>query len=100
MNRDTKPAPFNMGDHVRYVASQRRALPTGQRNETELVLVAGMEGVVLLSPVALSDQDTAAPNPWHCRVQFQNGFQLDITPENRADFEAADDAGSPTRYRT
>jgi hypothetical protein len=30
MDQDTKPAPFNVGDHVRYVAAQRRALPAGQ----------------------------------------------------------------------
>jgi len=34
-----------------------------------------------------SGRGVAAPRPWHCRVQFKNGFQLDITPENRADFE-------------
>lgn len=96
MSQDTKPAPFNVGDHVRYVAAQRRALPVGQGNEAELVLVPEMEGVILLSTGALSDEGAAAPNPWHCRVQFQNGFQLDITPENRADFEGARDAGSPT----
>ena len=94
MNQDTKPAPFNLGDHVRYVAAKRRALPAGQGNEAELVLAPGMEGVILLSTGALSDRGAAAPNPWHCRVQFQNGFQLDITPENRADFELADGAAS------
>ena len=96
MNQDTKPAPFNLGDHVRYVGAQRRALPAGYGNVTEQVLVPGMEGVIVLSTGALSDQGTAAPNPWHCQVQFQNGFQLDITPENRADFEVAGGAGSPT----
>jgi len=94
-NQDTKPAPFNVGDHVRYVAPQRRALPAGQGNETERVLAPGMEGVILLSTGALSDQGAAAPNPWNCRVQFQNGFQMDITPENHADFEVARGAGSP-----
>ena len=96
MDQDTKPAPFNVGDHVRYVAAERRALPAGQGNETELVLAPGMDGVILLSTGALSDQGAAAPNSWHCRVQFQNGFQLDITPENRADFEVAHGAGAPT----
>jgi hypothetical protein len=96
MSQDTKPAPFNLGDHVRYVAAPRRALPAGQANETELVLACGMEGVILLSTGALSDQGAAAPNPWCCRVQFQNGFQIDITPETRADFEVARSAGSPT----
>jgi hypothetical protein len=86
MSQDTKPAPFNVGDHVRYVAAQRRALPAGQGHETELVLAPGMEGVILLSTGALSDQGAAAPNPWRCQVQFQNGFQLDINPDNRADF--------------
>jgi|SRR5438876_105291 len=96
MDQDTKPAPFNVGDHVRYVAAQRRGLPAGQGNETELVLTPGMEGVILLSTGALSDQGAAAPNPWRCQVQFQNGFQLDITPENRADFEVVRGASSPT----
>ena len=96
MDQDTKPAPFNVGDHVRYVAAQRRALPAGPGNKTELVLDPGMEGVILLSTGALSDQGAAAPNPWRCRVQFRNGFQIDITPENRADFEVARGAGSPT----
>ena len=86
MHHDTKPALFNLGDHVRYVATRRRALPAGQGNDTELVLAPGMEGVILLSTGALSDQGATATKPWHCRVQFQNGFQFDITPENRADF--------------
>jgi hypothetical protein len=89
MSANARPAPFNLGDHVRYVREQRRTLAAGPRGEKELVLVPGMEGVVLLSTGALSDQGAAAPDPWHCRVQFQNGFQLDITPENRADFEEA-----------
>lgn len=96
MDQDTKPAPFNVGDHVRYVAAQRRALPAGQGNETELVLAPGMEGVILLSTGAHSDQGAAAPNPWRCQIQFQNGFQLEITPDNRADFEMAHASGSPT----
>jgi len=96
MDQDTKPAPFHVGDHVRYVAAQRRALPAGQGNETELVLVPGMEGVTVLSTGALSHQGAAAPNPWHCRVQFQNGFQIDITPETRADFEVARRKLTPT----
>ena len=96
MDQDTKPAPFNVGDHVRYVAAERRALPAGQGNETELVLAPGMEGVILLSTGAFSDEGAAAPKPWRCQVQFQNGFQLDITPDNCADFEMAHDSGSPT----
>jgi hypothetical protein len=96
MNQDSKPAPFNVGDHVRYVAAQRRALPAGAGNEAELVLASGMEGVILLSTGAFADQGAAAPNPWRCQVQFQNGFQLDITPVNRADFELAHGSGAPT----
>jgi hypothetical protein len=95
-DQDTKPAPFNVGDHVRYVGAQRRALPAGQGNEAELVLVPGMEGVILMSTGALSSLGPAAPNPWRCQVQFQNGFQLDITPESRADFEVVRGAGAPT----
>jgi hypothetical protein len=89
MSQDTKPAPFNLGDHVRYVAAQRRALPGGHGNETELVLAPGMEGVIVLSTGAFSAEGTAAPKPWRCGVQFQNGFKLDITPDNCADFEMA-----------
>jgi hypothetical protein len=96
MSQDTKPAPYNLGDHVRYVAPEKRALPAGQGNETERVLAPGMEGVIVLSTGALSEQGAAARGPWHCRVQFQNGFQLDITPENRTDFELARAAGAPT----
>ncbi len=96
MSQDTKPAPYNLGDHVRYVAAQKRALPAGPGNEAERVLAPGMEGVILLSTGALSEEGAAALNPWHCRVQFQNGFQLDITPENRTDFEVARAAGVPT----
>lgn len=95
MSQDTKPAPFNLGDHVRYVAAQSRALPAGQGNEPEMVLASGMEGVILLSTGSLSDEGAAAPNPWLCRVQFQNGFQLDITPENRADFVMTGGATAP-----
>ena len=95
MDQDTKPAPFNVGDHVRYIAAQRRALPAGQGNQAELVLAKGMEGVIVLSTGALSEQGKAAPNPWRCQVQFPNGFRkLDITPENIADFEVAQRAGS------
>jgi hypothetical protein len=83
MNQDTKPAPFNLGDHVRYVAP--RALAAGHGNDEELVLTHGMEGVIMLSTGTFNDAN--ARKPWHCRVQFQNGFQLDITPENRCDFE-------------
>jgi hypothetical protein len=85
MSQDTKPAPFNAGDHLRYVAVQRRAAPSGQGSEW--VLAPGMEGVIVLSTGAFSAEGEAAPKPWRCQVQFQNGFQLDITPANRADFE-------------
>lgn len=95
MSQDTRPAPFNMGDHVRYVAAQRRVLPAGQGNEAELVLAPGMEGVIMLSTGAFSKEGAAAPKPWHCQVQFPNGFQLNITPDNCADFEMTHDAGSP-----
>ena len=90
----TKPAPFNVGDHVRYIASQRRELAVGQGNETELVLVPGMRGVILLSTGAHPGQVAASPRPWRCRVQFQNGFQLDITPRNYSDFELAHRPGA------
>ncbi len=96
MNQHTKPAPFNVGDHIRYVAAHRLVLPAGQGSETELVLSPGMEGVILLTRGVLSDQDGAAANPWRCQVQFENGFQFDITTENRADFEVTRGAGSPT----
>jgi hypothetical protein len=96
MDQDTKPAPFNVGDHVRYVGEGRAAVPAGQGNKTDLLLAPGMEGVILLSTGALSGQGAAAPNPWHCQVQFPNGFQLDITPENCVDFEVARGAGSAT----
>jgi hypothetical protein len=88
-NQDTKPAPFNLGDHVRYIGAHKRVLPAGQGNETELVLTPGMVGVILLSTGDLADPAALAPKPWHCRIQFQNGFQLDITPANYADFEVA-----------
>lgn len=89
MSQDTKPAPFNVGDHVRYVAAPRRALPAGQGNDTVQLLAPGMEGVIILSTGALSAEGAAAPNPWRCAIQFINGFQLDITPDNFADFEMA-----------
>jgi len=53
-----------------------------------------MEGVIVLSTGAFSDEGAAAPNPWRCEVQFQNGFHLEITPDNRADFKMAHDSGS------
>ena len=86
MDQDTKPAPFNLGDHVRYIGAQKRELAAGRWNKPELVLAPGMVGVVVLSTGALSVQGFAAPKPWHCRIQFQNGFQTDIGPENHTDF--------------
>ena len=99
MDQDTKPASFNVGDHVRYIAAQKHALSAGQGSETELVLANGMEGVILVSTGGFSDQGAAAPNPWYCRVQFQNGFQMDITPDNGADFELTRGGGSPSSRR-
>src|ERR1700676_4367273 len=96
MDQDTKPAPFNVGDHVRYVAAQRRSLPGGQGNEMHVVLVPGMEGVIVLSTGAFSDEGAAAPIPWRGGAQFQNGFQFDITPDNCADFEMTHGSRSPT----
>ncbi len=96
MDQDTKPAPFNVGDHVRYIGSQRQELAAGQGTETELVLVPGMTGVILLSTGTFACQTAAAPKPWRCQVQFPNGFQIDINPENIADFEVAHGAGAPT----
>ena len=96
MSQDTKPAPFNTGDHVRYIAARKRAVPAGQENELNQVLVTGMVGVIILSTGSLSAEGAAAPKPWRCQLQFQNGFQLDITPDNCTDFEMAHDTGSPT----
>ena len=94
MNQDTKPAPFSLGDHVCYIADQRRAMPGGPGHDSELVLAPGMVGVIILSTGALSKEGAAAPNPWRCQVQFQNGFQLEVTPANCADFEMAH-SGAP-----
>lgn len=89
MDQDTKPAPFNLGDHVVYTGSERRELAADHGSETELVLAPGMEGVIVLSTGMFSIQGEAAPKPWHCMVQFENGFQLDITPETFANFRVA-----------
>lgn len=91
MNQNTIPAPFNVGDHVRYTANPRRTVPAGKGTSQDLVLTPGMEGVVVLSTGALSPDGAAAPNPWRCQVQFPNGFQLDITPENYSDFTMTKD---------
>ena len=86
MDQDTKRAPFNLGDHVRYIGAQTRELAAGRRNKPERVLAPGMVGVVMISTAALSGQGSSAPNSWRCRIQFQNGFQLDIGPGNHTDF--------------
>jgi hypothetical protein len=71
-------ALFDFGEHVRYVGTRDREVRAGKEGH-EVVLVPGMVGVVIL---------TAAPSiSGQCRVQFKNGFQIDVTPENRADFE-------------
>lgn len=94
MSQDTLPAPFNLGDRVRYIGVKKREVRLGGRQEQ--VLAPGMEGVILLSTGAFPEQGPKAGAPWHCQVQFHNGFQLDITPENYSDFEVAHEAGSPT----
>jgi hypothetical protein len=71
-------------------------LPTGQGNGTKVMLVPGMTGVIMLSTGALAGQTAASPKPWHCQVQFPNGFQFDTTPENSCDFEMSHGAGAPT----
>jgi hypothetical protein len=73
------PAPFDFGEHVRYIGAERCEVPAGHAGH-EVVLAPGMVGVVILSP--------GSSGPCRCRVQFKNGFQLDVTPDNRADFEA------------
>lgn len=76
-----RTAPFNFGGHVRYVGRRRCELPAGPTGH-EVVLAPGMVGVVILS--------SGTSRPWHCRVQFKNGFQLEVTPENRAEFVPTD----------
>lgn len=88
MDQNTHPAPFNLGDHLCYVGSpQRRELSAGPKGSTQLVLTRGMVGVVILSSGDLAGEDAAPARPWHCQAQFRNGLQLDITPQNLADFE-------------
>ena len=70
MSQDTKPAPFNLGDHVRYVAAQKRAASDNQGNEMNLVLAPGMVGVVVLSTGAFSAEGAGGLlNSWRC-VRF------------------------------
>ena len=90
MRQQRTQTSLNLGDHVRYVGPHRWALPAGLGQRPELVLTRGMEGVVLLSTGALTRPLPKAPRRWRCRVQFENGFQTDITPDNRADFERAE----------
>jgi len=94
MSQDKKPAPFNLGDHVRYVATERRVVPNGHGDEMDQTLAPGMEGVIMLSTGALSSEGAAAPDPWRCQVQFQNGFRVNITAANCADFEMTHSPGS------
>ena len=94
MDQDTQPAPFNVGDHLRYIGKTTRTLPAARPSGAELVLTPGLVGVVILSTGALAEPNS--PLPWHIQVQFDNGFQLDVTPENAADFEMAHGEGSPT----
>ncbi len=70
---------FDFGDHVRYIGAKRCEVPAGHARH-EVVLAPGMVGVVILSP--------GQSGECHCRLQFKNGYQLDVTPENRSDFEA------------
>lgn len=95
MNQDTRPAPFNVGDHLRYVSRTSRALPAG-KSDNELVLAPGLLGVVIASTGTFPGQDKESPRPWHCRIQFENGFQIDVTAENVTDFEVARNQGVPT----
>ena len=88
MDQSTQTAPFNVGDHVRYVGAQQRAVPAGA-GKSEVVMVWGMAGVVIASSGPLPGQQTSAARPWRCQVQFRNGFQVDLTPDNRADFDVA-----------
>jgi hypothetical protein len=84
-DRTRGAASFDWGDHVRYIGRRRCEVPAGPAGR-EVVLAPGMVGVVILS---------AGPSgPCHCRVQFKNGFQLDVTPDNRAEFEPAHTRGA------
>jgi hypothetical protein len=88
MDQNTLPAPFNTGDHLRYVGSDQKD-QGGSDGKTEVVLSPGMVGVVILSSGVYPVQGTDSARPWHCQLQFPNGFQFDVTPENQCDFEAA-----------
>ncbi len=96
MSQGTKPAPFSVGDHVRYIGNQSQVAQSGESNAAAVVLTPGMEGVIVLSTGAFSDEGEAAPNPWRCEVQFENGYHFVITPKNYADFEKGSDADSLT----
>ncbi len=69
-------AAFPFGSHVRYLGPRIRELSAGA-----VVLIPGMVGVV-----TLSSGPSAA---WHCLVQFRNGYQMEVTPENGGHFEPA-----------
>jgi hypothetical protein len=91
MDQDTQPAPFNLGDHVCYVATEQRYVPAV--GHQALVLTTGMVGTIMLSTGSFPGHGAESPHPWHCRVQFRNGYQADITPEKAAYFEPAPHAG-------
>jgi hypothetical protein len=76
-DRPRSAESFDWGEHVRYIGMRRCAVPAGVGRE--VVLAPGMVGVVILS---------TGPTG-HCRIQFKNGFQLDVAADNRADFEPA-----------
>lgn len=67
---------FPFGSHVRYLGPRIRELSAGS-----VVLIPGMVGAVTLSSGPGAD--------WHCLVQFRNGYQVEVTPENRGQFEPA-----------
>jgi hypothetical protein len=81
----SRPAPFNWGDHIRYVGPEQHK-HLSAKGKVETVLAPGMEGVVLLSSFVGDGVDE--PAPWRCRAQFRNGYQFDITPENCTSFVA------------
>lgn len=81
MESTIRPVWSGFGAHVRYVGNSIRALPLGPTRR-EVVLTPGMIGVVILS---------AGPSrPSRCRLQFRNGFQLDVSAENQAEFAPVD----------
>jgi hypothetical protein len=83
--RETRSTPFNWGDHIRYVGPEKHK-QLSEKGKVETVLAPGMEGVVLLSSFVGNGADEMGS--WHCRAQFRNGYQFDITPENCTSFVA------------